>query len=214
MSKNLTITHEPTFNGNNIYIDKEGLVVEYLEGIESVLEKALEQYARLFIVRVDLNLPRDFRGDDSAVMTRFFRSLKSQIAAYRRRSARLNGKPYRETTIRYIWAKECDTSTSSHYHVALIFDRNVFRSLGDFGEYQQSLANRIRNAWKRSVDAIYSGKEKPAIHFSKQGQYHLLRNSEEFEAVFQSVFYRLSYLAKRRTKHFGKRMNNFDHSRK
>ncbi|NOI78807.1 inovirus Gp2 family protein [Vibrio coralliilyticus] len=214
MSKNLTITHEPTFNGNKIYIDKEGLVVEYLEGIESVLEKALEQYARLFIARVDLNLPTDFRGDDSAVMTRFFRSLKSQIAAYRRRSARLNGKPYRETTIRYVWAKECDTSTSSHYHVALIFDRNVFRSLGDFGEYQQSLANRIRNAWKRSVDAIYAGKEKPAIHFSKQGQYHLLRNSEEFEAVFQSVFYRLSYLAKRRTKHFGKRMNNFDHSRK
>ncbi|HHX8308471.1 TPA: inovirus Gp2 family protein [Vibrio alginolyticus] len=214
MSKNLTITHEPTFNGNKVYIDKEGLVVEYLEGIDSVLEKALEQYARLFIVRVDLNLPTDFRGDDSAVMTRFFRSLKSQIAAYRRRSARLNGKPYRETTIRYVWAKECDSSSSSHYHVALIFDRNVFRSLGDFGEYQQSLANRIRNAWKRSVDAIYSGKEKPAIHFSKQGQYHLLRNSEEFEAVFQSVFYRLSYLAKRRTKHFGKRMNNFDHSRK
>ncbi|MFH0266174.1 inovirus Gp2 family protein [Vibrio rumoiensis] len=214
MSKNLTITHEPTFNGNKVYIDKEGLVVEYLEGIDSVLEKALEQYARLFIVRVDLNLPTDFRGDDSAVMTRFFQSLKSQIAAYRRRSARLNGKPYRETTIRYVWAKECDTSTSSHYHVALIFDRNVFRSLGDFGEYQQSLANRIRNAWKRSVDAIYSGKEKPAIHFSKQGQYHLLRNSEEFEEVFQSVFYRLSYLAKRRTKHFGKRMNNFDHSRK
>ncbi|WDZ72926.1 inovirus-type Gp2 protein [Vibrio harveyi] len=45
-------------------------------------------------------------------------------------------------------------------------------------------------------------------------QYHLLRNSEEFGEVFQSVFYRLSYLAKRRTKHFGKRMNNFDHSRK
>ncbi len=174
MSKNLTITHESTFNGNKVYIDKEGLVVEYLEGIESVLEKALEQYARLFIVRVDLNLPTDFRGDDSAVMTRFFRSLKSQVAAYRRRSARLNRKPYRETTIRYVWAKECDTSTSSHYHVALIFDRNIFRSLGDFGEYQQSLANRIRNAWKRSVEAMYSGKEKPAIHFSKQGQYHFV----------------------------------------
>lgn len=130
MSKNLTITHESTFNGNKIYIDKEGLVIEYLEGIESVLEKALEQYARVFIVRVDLNLPTDFRGDDSAVMTRFFRSLKSQVAAYRRRSARLNRKLYRETTIRYVWAKECDTSTSSHYHVALIFDRNVFRSLG------------------------------------------------------------------------------------
>ncbi|HGP6976657.1 TPA: inovirus-type Gp2 protein, partial [Vibrio cholerae O1] len=96
MSKNLTITHESTFNGNKVYIDKEGLVVEYLEGIESVLENALEQYARLFIVRVDLNLPTDFRGDDSAVMTRFFRSLKSQVAAYRRRSARLNRKPYRE----------------------------------------------------------------------------------------------------------------------
>ncbi len=184
MSKNLTITHESTFNGNKVYIDKEGLVVEYLEGIESVLEKALEQYARLFIIRVDLNLPTDFRGDDSAVITRFFRSLKSQIAAYRRRSARLNRKPYRETTIRYVWVKECDTSTSSHYHVALIFDRNIFRSLGDFGEYQQSLANRIRNAWKRSVEASYSGKEKPAIHFSKQGQYHLLRNSEEFDEVF------------------------------
>lgn len=62
MSKNLTITHESTFNGNKVYIDKEGLVVEYLEGIESVLENALEQYARLFIVRVDLNLPTDFRG--------------------------------------------------------------------------------------------------------------------------------------------------------
>jgi hypothetical protein len=52
-------------------------------------------------------------------MTRFFRSLKSQVAAYRRRSARLNRKPYRETTIRYVWAKECDTSSSSHYHVVL-----------------------------------------------------------------------------------------------
>lgn len=27
MSKNLTITHESTFNGNKVYIDKEGLVV-------------------------------------------------------------------------------------------------------------------------------------------------------------------------------------------
>ncbi len=37
MSKNLTITHESTFNGNKVFIDKEGLVVEYLEGIDVVV---------------------------------------------------------------------------------------------------------------------------------------------------------------------------------
>lgn len=42
MFKNLIIIYEFIFNGNKVYIDKEGLVVEYLEGIELVFENVLE----------------------------------------------------------------------------------------------------------------------------------------------------------------------------
>ncbi|NOH84677.1 inovirus Gp2 family protein [Vibrio sp. 03-59-1] len=212
-SKNLTITKERTYNGYPLYYDKEGLVEEYLEKMEQVLDNALDEHPRSLAVRVDLNLPKDFNDDSSEVLTRFFRSLKSQIEADMKQKSKSGWCKYRDCSLRYVWAKECCTSTSSHYHVMLFLNRDVYNCLGLLEDGRSNLANRIRTAWKRSVTVSYKGAERAMVHFPTQGVYSVGAKKDTGQEVNNKVFYRMSYLAKLRTKNYGKSHKNFGTSR-
>ncbi len=74
----LTITHDRTFNGKPLYYFEDGLVLEYLEKIDRVLNEALNQYPRIYAVHINLNLPSDFEGYYLAVFAHFFRILESE----------------------------------------------------------------------------------------------------------------------------------------
>ena len=216
-SKNLTITKESTYNGYLVYKDKnkEGLVEEYLEKMEQVLNKALDDYPRSLAVRVDLNLPKDFNDDSSEVLTRFFRSLKAQVKADMKNESKRGWCKYRNCSLRYVWTKECctPTSTSSHYHVMLFFNRDIYNCLGLLEDGRSNLANRIRTAWKRSITASYKGTERAVVHFSTQGVYSIIVKKDTFEKVKSKAFYRMSYFAKLRTKNYGNNYKNFGTSR-
>ncbi|MEZ9494936.1 inovirus Gp2 family protein [Vibrio splendidus] len=211
--KNLTITKARIFSGYPLYYDKDGLVEEYLKSMEQVLNNALAEHPRSLAVRVDLNLPKDFNDDSSEVITRFFRSLKSQVDADIKKKSKNAWCKYRYCTIRYVWAKECCTSTSSHYHVMMFFNRDIYNCLGLLENGRSNLAIRIRNAWKRSVSACYEGTERAMVHFPTQGVYSVSNKNETKEQVKNRVFYRMSYLAKLRSKNYGDSKKNFGASR-
>ncbi|MDM9206170.1 inovirus Gp2 family protein, partial [Escherichia coli] len=83
----------------------------WLSRFESILNSALVQHRAVSLIRVDLRFPEYMPvtimdpDPDSAVISRFFASLKAKIQAYQRHKRRAN-KRVRATTLRYFWCRE------------------------------------------------------------------------------------------------------------
>ncbi|HCN4908837.1 TPA: YagK/YfjJ domain-containing protein, partial [Escherichia coli] len=83
----------------------------WLSRFESILNSALVQHRAVSLIRVDLRFPEHMPvtimdpDPDSAVISRFFESLKAKIQAYQRKKRRTN-KRVRATTLHYFWCRE------------------------------------------------------------------------------------------------------------
>ncbi|ORT49517.1 hypothetical protein ST37_14065 [Vibrio sp. qd031] len=212
-------------NGNNfkgmpIQGNLNDYNVRYLDRILDTINHACDDYKRVFAVRIDLKLPhgpqdldclsRDeivshcrFRG---RLMSRFIDSLKAKIKAMDRRYQQVNKRIY-PTSVRFIWCRERDTSENDHFHMSLLFNKDRFYTLGNW-ENRESLLGIIIESWASALglefDSVIG-----LVHFSKNGRYHLNENSRDFNKQYADLFYRLSYLAKKDTKHNGERKRNF-----
>lgn len=190
----VTITHDRTFNGKPLYYHKDGLVFEYLEGIERVLTEALYQYPKLCVAHFTVRLPSDFDGDHSEVFSRFFRTLESEtnelcLLKYRRRPHQ-----YHQTVIRHVWVKG-DESTSQ-YHLVLLFDKRLYLCLGKSRFGRSRYLSRIRKAWDRVVETDY-GRKCSGLAYSPSDDVHELQKGDEaFPLQLNELFYRISRLAK------------------
>lgn len=98
----------------------------WLSRFESILNSALAQHRAVSLIRVDLRFPEYMpvtimdSDPDSAVISRFFESLKAKIQAYQRKKRRAN-KRVRATTLRYFWCREFGKEKGrKHYHVILL----------------------------------------------------------------------------------------------
>lgn len=80
-NRNLTITKKDTFNGLSIYKHENGLVINYLDKIYNTIDKAITEYPRTMVVRVDLRMSKSLLFDNSSVIKNFIASLDSQIQA-------------------------------------------------------------------------------------------------------------------------------------
>ena len=76
----------------------------WLTRFDSILDSALAQHRAISLIRVDLRFPEYMPATimdtdlDSAVISRFFESLKAKIQAYQRKKRRAN-KRVRATTL-------------------------------------------------------------------------------------------------------------------
>ena len=83
----------------------------WLTRFDSILDSALAQHRAISLIRVDLRFPEYMPATimdtdlDSAVISRFFESLKAKIQAYQRKKRRAN-KRVRATTLHYFWCRE------------------------------------------------------------------------------------------------------------
>lgn len=83
----------------------------WLSRFESILNSALAQHRAVSLIRVDLRFPEYMPvtimdpDPDSAVISRFFASLKAKIQAYQRHKRRAN-KRVHATSLRYFWCRE------------------------------------------------------------------------------------------------------------
>ncbi len=108
----------------------------WLSRFDSLLDSALSQHRAVSLIRVDLRFPEYMPvtimdpDPDSAVISRFFESLKAKIQAYQRKKRRAN-KRVRATTLRYFWCREFGKEKGrKHYHVILLLNKYLVLARG------------------------------------------------------------------------------------
>ena len=202
------------FNTNNYGT----LNQNYVTRIQDTITKALNEYPRVMVLRIDLRLPDIETGSyktDSGLVTRFVVSLKAQIEAdlLKKRNA---GKRVHTCRVRHIWAREFNECGKKHYHVALLFNREAYAYPGSYtgtgGEYTHNLAMMIMEAWIRALGlntVVNHQQYYPLVEFPANGYYHLSKNHNDFTAQLSNVTDRLNYLAKDYSKDNSDSQRNF-----
>ncbi|EGB67133.1 hypothetical protein ERHG_02084 [Escherichia coli TA007] len=143
----------------------------WLSRFDSLLDSALSQHRAVSLIRVDLRFPEYMPvtimdpDPDSAVISRFFESLKAKIQAYQRKKRRAN-KRVRATTLRYFWCREFGKEKGrKHYHVILLLNKDTWCSPGDF-TVPSSLAAMIQEAWCSALH-LEPWQGDGLVHFSR-----------------------------------------------
>ena len=177
----------------------------YVKRIQDTITKALNDYPRVMVLRVDLRLPEIETGSykhDSGIVTRFIVSLKAQIEADLLKKCQA-GKRIHPCRVRHIWAREFNEYGKKHYHVALLFNREVYAYPGSYtskdGEYTHNLAMMIMEAWVRALGlntAVNHQQYYPLVEFPVSCYYHLSKNHNDYTDQLSNVTDRLNYLAK------------------
>ncbi|WP_034461571.1 inovirus Gp2 family protein [Buttiauxella noackiae] len=143
------------------------------------------------------DLPLCFQKDDEKAITRALDSLKSQLRAEHLRSGRA-GEPALPA---YIWARERDTSEHPHYHLVLLFDREVYAYLGNYTKRDtDNMATRIQKAWCSAIGLDYPDYAS-RVHFPKNHSARLTRHDAlTLSPDYYDFLLRVAYLAKYNTK--------------
>lgn len=225
--RNLRLHDKSTWQGKSVYTQRDHLIANYLEKIDHVICCATTDHRRSFVIRCDLHFCQYDHESDTAVISRFIDSLKAQLRAHEQRKYR-EGKRVHSCRLRYIWVKERSLSPNAHYHVVLFLNNDAFCTLGLMRRVQdyrnnheepcypasdeRNMVDRIRQAWASALDVSFKTAS-GLVHIPRNATYHLDANDAEFDSQFSELFYRLSYMAKLDTKHFGDRSKNFGSSR-
>lgn len=188
-----------------------------LTSLLNIIYDKLEQHNRIFVIRADLrfaqshvagepDLPLCFQREDPQAITRFFESLKSQLRADHHRSGR-SGNP---TLPSYGWCRERDSSVYPHYHLALLFNADVYGYLGNYLDLDaDNMATRIQKAWCSAIDLNYDDYAALA-EFPSNPMYRFSRTDAlDHNRLYRDFLIRLAYLAKTRTKDIHDGYRNF-----
>lgn len=183
----------------------------------AVISNYLENYHRVFALRADLrfaqshvpgepDLPICFQKDDEKAITRSIESLKSQLREEHKRSDRA-GKP---APLGYIWARERNTSEHHHYHLVLLFDKDVYGYLGNYtNSNADNMGTRIQKAWCSAIGLDYpyyaNRVEFPENHSAWFTQHNVFTLSDDY----YDFLLRVAYLAKTYSKDVYDSYRNF-----
>lgn len=191
----------------------------HMDRIRETLNKSLQEYPRTFVLNLILRLPDEnyeFYKTDPKLITQFFESLKSQIEHTQKRKA-AQGKRIRSCNVRYVWSREFgEAKGKKHYHVALMLNKDVYCNAGTYflnnKQYVHNLALMIMEAWIRTLSLNVSKdyqKYYKLVHFVREGDFRLDKNSENFGYYYSQLERSLSYLTKLATKDSSDGMRNF-----
>ena len=183
-----------------LYNNGKGLNRNHLTTLDNTIQDILDDYTRVFALRVDLHIPDNDYIGRHRLMTRFIGSLKAQLKSSERKRKRRNPdiRIY-PNTVRYVWAKEYGTKNElEHYHVLLLFNKDAYHRLGNY-RTEGSLANKINRAWVSALGKSVDYDE-GLVHFAKNGCYYIDGNSADYESELDDLMCRASYLCKRETK--------------
>lgn len=202
-------------DGENLYFQSDfgEVSIRYLNRIKETIDYSLNQYPRTCIMRFDLRYPYDYSVDkvNSNQITKFQESLKAMITAdLKRRNIK------RHSFTRFIWCKEIYSSDVPHYHMAILVNGDVFKGIGPYANDERKyMSGKIIRAWASAI-GVLPCRTTHVIHYPTNAVYVInKRKGEEFfNEQYKSVFYRLSYFAKLKTKDYGNKKKNFGSSRK
>lgn len=196
---------------------KSPIDLNILNSLLEMVYDTLEQHNRILAIRTDTrfalshepgepDLPICFQRDDTQAITRFFESLKSQLRADHNRSRR----PGNPTFPSYGWCRERDSSVHPHYHLALLFNADVYGYLGNYQDSDaDNMATRIQKAWCSALGLAHEDYSTLA-EFPPNAVYRFSRfDALDRSPAYWSFLIRLAYLAKTRTKDVHSGYRNF-----
>lgn len=183
----------------------------------AVISNFLEKYNRIFALRADLrfaqshvlgepDLPLCFQRTDEKTITRALESLKSQLREEHKRSGRA-GEP---TLLAYVWARERDTSEHHHYHLVLLFNREVYAYLGDYTEPDaDNMGTRIQKAWCSAIKLDYPHYASRVQFPENHSTWFTRQDALTLSPDYYDFLLRVAYLAKEYSKDFHYGYRNF-----
>ncbi|HFD4028179.1 inovirus Gp2 family protein [Vibrio parahaemolyticus] len=205
---NLSLFESDNYNSMPVLTTYGPFAKQYLERTKDVFDKTLEEYPRVYVLRFDLRFPQGYFTNDSDHISKFIESLKAKM------DSDLNRKNKRGMcNLRYVWAKEQDTSDNPHYHVAIFLNKDVYFTHGRINADEGNLSAIIHQAWASSL-GLSNHEVVGCVHFPKHCGYWVDKNSMFFNGQYNDCFQRLSYLAKVETKVFQCGLKNFGSSRR
>lgn len=169
-----------TENNSQLYIYNEHSWQIYKDSYQSrcskrilkksfeLIESMLARYSRVVMVRIDLK-PSNYNADNTQIK-RFLHSLRIALT-----------EQY-QSTVGYLCAREQNTSSKEHYHLAVFISGHKL-------QHPAALQRKISERWQR---------ETQGSHFLVEHPYYTLRRGDK-ESIHPAI-YRLSYLAKSETK--------------
>ncbi|PHI31778.1 inovirus Gp2 family protein [Budvicia aquatica] len=188
--------------------------VDYIHRVEETFRKAMQEYPRLLVVRVDFRFPSDscvIVKKDSGVITRTMKSLDEKISADSKRKKKRNERVY-PCRVRYIWVREFGEKDNKHYHVLLLLNKDAYHYPGSFKK-KDNLSYMIKTAWCSAIGVAYDDYE-GLVEFPQNCYYWVKRNNKLELETFDAVMFRTSYFAKMATKVSGDGERNFGCSQK
>ncbi|MBP6082889.1 MAG: inovirus Gp2 family protein [Providencia sp.] len=187
---------------------------EYIQKIDSIIRKSLNNHSRISAIRIDLRFPdvSTNHSDDSKSITRFFESLKAKIHADLIRKTHLWGRQC-SSELHYVWVREIgEVNNKKHYHALLMVNKDIYKGLGNYSQEDICLGVLIQQAWCSAISTDYS-ENRYLVHFPENPTYWLDANSTEIENQISTLNERSLYLAKHHTKHYGDGERSFGCSR-
>ena len=192
---NLHLHNEPTYLGIPVQVVRGPLISEYLASIHKVINRALDDYSRVFAFRVDLRFPEgycDAATQDNAAIRRFIASLKAKLE-------NRNKTITHATRVRYVWCREYGKeSLRPHYHVVFLLNYDSYCTIGRYEQGRDNLFNRLNNAWASAL-GITPEDGLGLVNHSGYGQYTWKLARGDVQGV-QQFFHAVSYLGKAATK--------------
>lgn len=208
---NLSVWSEPDFEGLPVNTNYE-LVESYLRKLKWVIDLSIQNYPRVFAVCLQLHCkcPTEDLVNSNKVMSRFKDAADARIESYQKRSTR-SDLTLDLCRMRMVWGREQSKSHLPHFHVVLLFNRDLFYRLGSFNSNQQNLFRIIKEAWCSALE-MEPEQSEGLVEVPKHAEYFL--NRADGYMRLPSFFQRASYLCKVDTKCFGQGLQSFGGSRK
>lgn len=210
-NSNLSIWTQPSYQGLSVNTTRE-LVEQYLHKLKIVIDFSIQDYPRVCAVIVQLHC-RDMTKDlacSNRVLSRFKDAMDARIESYQKRSSRGDLTPDL-CRVRIAWGREQSESHVPHFHVVLLFNRELFYRLGSFNSDKGSLYQIIQGAWCSALN-IPPEEGSGLVQVPDNTAYYLNRSDNYIQ--LPSFFQRASYLCKVDTKCFGQKLQSFGGSRK
>ena len=207
-------------------VSKRRYKKHYKNKIKGTLDRALSEHPRTFSIRFDLRFPKPDTGEDSKdviwykinndrkSISRFFDSFKEMVRADVNRKIRSGVRVHR-TSVRYVWAREKDTSVNAHYHVHVFVNKDTYFNF--IGSKTSSPVLRLFaiRAWASAL-GIEADIAIPLVYIPDNATCSLNKNDPAhiFEEQYNTLLNRIYYLAKEDTKYTADGGRSFGYSLK
>jgi hypothetical protein len=185
-------------------------IVNYLESINTTIQSALADHARILAIRLDLHLPNFYikpQSIDRSLMSRFINSLKAMIKSLKQRTER-EGKRFHDTEVHYSWVREIgDRYKNEHFHLVLYLNGQTFQALGAVDIAAPGIYGMVSRAWASALK-LTPTQAQGLVHVPPNCIYAVLRGRP-----YSGLFTRVSYFAKVNTKEYQDGIHAFGCSR-